>query len=152
LLENLPEEGPNGNAGGATEGNVDLGDLRRFNCSHFCVVSVVDAVAGACNQICVHLSPSLYDLVLNMVYDYASTNVRPNGLRAIHQLVECVANANPEKTLARFFPFCSSIIRHELENGASSERTTSSTTLIPSDATLYWSAFCHMLLCWFVHL
>ncbi|THV06091.1 hypothetical protein K435DRAFT_44420 [Dendrothele bispora CBS 962.96] len=121
LLENLPEEGPNGTAGGATE------------------VSVVDAVAGACNQICVHLSPSLYDLVLNMVYDYASTNVRPNGLRAIHQLVECVANADPEKTLARFFPFCSNIIRHELENGASSERTTSSSTLIPSDATLYWN-------------
>ncbi|KAF5374850.1 hypothetical protein D9758_000077 [Tetrapyrgos nigripes] len=121
LLENLPEEGPNGSAGGASE------------------VQVVDAVAGACNQICVHLSPSLYDLVLNMVYDYASTNVRPNGLRAIHQLVECVANANPEKTLARFFPFCSNIIRHELENGASSERTTSSSTLIPSDATLYWN-------------
>ena len=96
-------------------------------------------MAGACNQICVHLSEPLYNLVLNMIYDYASTTVRSNAVRAIHQLVECVANANPEKTLAKFLPFCARNIRTELENGASSVRTTSSTTPIPSDATLHWS-------------
>ncbi|KAF9014988.1 hypothetical protein BDQ17DRAFT_1418116 [Cyathus striatus] len=121
LLENLPEEGPDGSSGGATE------------------VQVVDAVAGACSQICVHLSEPLYDMVLNMVYDYASTNVRSNAVRAIHQLVECVANADPVKTLDKFFPFCSMNIRTELENGASSLRTTSSSTPIPSDATLHWN-------------
>lgn len=63
---------------------------------------MVDAVAGACNQICVHLSEPLYDLVLDMVFEYASTTVRSNAVRAIHQLVECVANANPEKTLHRY--------------------------------------------------
>ncbi|EEB99468.1 hypothetical protein MPER_00851, partial [Moniliophthora perniciosa FA553] len=102
LMENLPEEGPNGSSGGTTE------------------IQVVNAVAGACNQICVHLSEPLYDLVLNMVFEYASTNVRSNAVRAIHQLVECIANANPEKTLARFLPFCERNIRTELENGASS--------------------------------
>ncbi|KDR84809.1 hypothetical protein GALMADRAFT_217878 [Galerina marginata CBS 339.88] len=121
LLENLPEEGPNGTAGGASE------------------VQVIDAVASACSQICVHLSEPLYDLVLNMVFDYASTNVRTNAVRAIHQLVECVANADPVKTLAKFFPFCSRNIRTELENGASSLRTTSSSTPLPSDATLHWN-------------
>ncbi|KAF9056646.1 hypothetical protein BJ165DRAFT_1522537 [Panaeolus papilionaceus] len=121
LLENLPEEGPNGTAGGASE------------------VQIIDAVTGACSQICVHLSEPLYDLVLNMVFDYASTNVRTNAVRAIHQLVECVANANPDKTLAKFFPFCSKNIRVELENGASSLRTTSSSTPLPSDATLHWN-------------
>jgi proteasome activator subunit 4 len=85
------------------------------------------------------LSEPLYDLVLNMVYDYASTNVRSNAVRAIHQLVECIANANPEKTLSRFLPFCERNIRVELENGASSLRTTSSSRPIPSDATLHWS-------------
>lgn len=102
-------------------------------------MQVVDAVTSACSQICVHLSEPLYDLVLNMVFDYASTNVRSNAVRAIHQLVECVANADPVKTLAKFFPFCSRNIRIELENGASSLRTTSSSSPLPSDATLHWS-------------
>jgi proteasome activator subunit 4 len=87
----------------------------------------------------VHLSEPLFDLVLKMVYDYASTNVRSNAVRAIHQLVECVANADPVKTLAKFLPFCEANIRFELENGASSTRTTSSSTPMPSDATLHWS-------------
>ncbi|KAF5337122.1 hypothetical protein D9611_003196 [Ephemerocybe angulata] len=121
LLENLPEEGPSGSAGGASE------------------VQVVDAVTGACSQICVHLSEPLFDLVLKMVYDYASNNVRSNAVRAIHQLVECVANADPAKTLAKFLPFCETNIQIELENGASSTRTTSSSTPLPSDATLHWN-------------
>lgn len=107
--------------------------------THVSSVQVVDHVASACTQICVHLSEPLYDLVLNMVFDYASTNVRANAVRAIHQLVECVANANPGKTLAKFLPFCSRNIRIELENGASSVRSTSSSSPLPSDATLHWS-------------
>ncbi|KAF9036519.1 hypothetical protein BDZ89DRAFT_1100671 [Hymenopellis radicata] len=121
LLENLPDEGPNGAAGGATE------------------VQVVDAVTGACSQICVHLSEPLFDLVLNMIFEYVSTNVRPNAVRAIHRLVEFIANAYPRKTLAKFFPFCARNIRTEWENGASSLRTASASTPIPSDATLHWN-------------
>ncbi|EPQ60969.1 hypothetical protein GLOTRDRAFT_135553 [Gloeophyllum trabeum ATCC 11539] len=123
LFENLPDERGDGTAaGGTTE------------------IQIIDAVAGACSQICVHLSEPLYDLVLNLVYDYATTNVRANAVRAIHQLVECIANANPEKTLARFLPFCSRNIRAELEGGASSIRTTSTaSTSLPSDATLHWN-------------
>ena len=105
-------------------------------------MQVIDAVSGACSQICVHLSDSLYDMVLKMIFDYASNNVRSNAVRAIHQLVECVANANPEKTLAKFFGFCEKNIRTELENGASSLRTTTSSASLPSDATLHWSE-CH---------
>ncbi|RPD81724.1 hypothetical protein L226DRAFT_527984 [Lentinus tigrinus ALCF2SS1-7] len=122
LFENLPEEGPNGAAGGATE------------------VQLVDAVSGAFSQICVHLSEPLYDMVLGLVFDYATQNVRSNAVRAIHQLVECVANASPAKTLDRFLPFCDRSIRTELEHGASSLRTTSSSsTPLPSDATLHWN-------------
>ncbi|KAI0094570.1 armadillo-type protein [Irpex rosettiformis] len=123
LFENLPEEGGiTGTAGGQTELNL------------------VDAVCAAFSQICVHLSEPLYDMVLNMVYDYASTNVRTNAVRAIHQLVECVANANPQKTLAKFLPMCIANIRNELEHGASSVRTTSlNSTSLPSDATLHWN-------------
>jgi len=105
-------------------------------------VQVIDAVSGACSQICVHLSDSLFDMVLKMIFDYASNNVRLNAVRAIHQLVECVANANPEKTLAKFFYFCEKNIRTELDNGASSLRTTTTSSApLPSDATLHWSEF-----------
>ncbi|KAI5124439.1 hypothetical protein M0805_008323 [Coniferiporia weirii] len=122
LLENLPEEGTDGTLrGGESEAQV------------------IDAVAGACSQICVHLSDSLFDLVLNMVFDYASTNVRSNAVRAVHQLVECMANANATKTLAKFMPLCTRNIVIELEHGASSLRTTSTSNPIPSDATLHWN-------------
>ncbi|KAA1468544.1 hypothetical protein DENSPDRAFT_833875 [Dentipellis sp. KUC8613] len=117
LFDNLPEE-----AGGATE------------------VQLVDAVTNACSQICIHLSDPLFDLVLNMIFDYASTSVRPNAVRAVHQLVECVANANPTKTLAKFVPFCIRNIYTELESGASSLRTTSNlSTPLPADATFHWN-------------
>jgi hypothetical protein len=103
-------------------------------------VQLVDAVTNACSQICIHLSDSLFDLVLNMIFDYASNNVRPNAVRAVHQLVECVANAHPAKTLAKFVPFCIHNIEVELDNGASSTRTTSTfSTPLPSDATFHWS-------------
>ncbi|KZP32253.1 hypothetical protein FIBSPDRAFT_907345 [Athelia psychrophila] len=121
LLENLPEEGAHGDAGGASE------------------VKLVDAVAGACSQICVHLSKPLFDLALNIIFEYATTTVRPNAVRAIHQLVECVANADPVKTLERFVPFCLQNIRTELEHGASSLRTTAASSPSPSDATLHWN-------------
>ena len=103
-------------------------------------MQLVDAVSGAFSQICVHLSQPLYDMVLNQVYDYATQNVRSNAVRAIHQLVECVANANPQETLDRFLPICDKRIRTELEHGASSLRITSGgSTPLPSDATLHWS-------------
>lgn len=123
LLENLPEEGPNGQTGGASEAQL------------------VDAVTGCCSQICVHLSEPLFDLVLDMMFEYASTNARSNAVRAVHQLVQCVANANAPKTLAKFIPFCTTNIRLELENGASSTRTTSASRPVPSDATLHWSMY-----------
>jgi proteasome activator subunit 4 len=138
LFENLPEEGTNGNAGGQTEGisrrTAPALSLTRMT------VNLVDAVCSAFSQICVHLSEPIYDMVLNMVFEYASTNIRSNAVRAIHQLVECVANANPAKTLAKFLPFCIMNIRAELDHGASSVRTTSlNSTPLPSDSSLHWS-------------
>lgn len=112
----------------------------------YLLVQVVDDVAGACTQICMHLSEPLYDLVLNMVYNYASTSVRSNAVCAIHQLVECVANGDVVKTLDKFFPLCYQNIRTELENGASSLRTTSASSPLPSDATLHWSQCCSIFL------
>lgn len=90
LLENLPEEDPSANPGGGGGGTTET--------------TVVDSVMDTCSQICVHLSDSLFDLVLDLVYDFATTTVRSNAVRAIHQLVACVANANPQKTVSSFCP------------------------------------------------
>ncbi|CAG8533082.1 15387_t:CDS:10, partial [Acaulospora colombiana] len=101
LMENLPEEGqPGTRAGGEDE------------------VAVIDNVGSTCVLICQHLSEPLFDLVLNILYDYATSHVRPNALRAIHQLVECLAIADPQKTLERFVPHCIQHIRTEIEHGA----------------------------------
>jgi proteasome activator subunit 4 len=79
-------------------------------------------------------------MVLNMIYEYATNNVRNNAVRAIHQLVEAVSQVDPARALERFFPFCSEKIYTELENGASSIRTTASDSpRVLSDATLHWS-------------
>ena len=143
LLENLPDEDSSGNSDGANEGTFSLFFAHYLWPNIHCPVQVIDAVAGACSQICVHLSDNLFDMVLNMIFDYASTNVRLNAVRAIHQLVECVANANPEKTLSKFFYFCERNVRVEIENGASSLRTTTSSSApLASDATLHWSERC----------
>ncbi|KAJ7071321.1 hypothetical protein C8F01DRAFT_1216892 [Mycena amicta] len=115
LQESLPEEG-----GGSSE------------------VDTVDAVGRACQTILAHLSEPLYDLVLNMVYEYISTHVRANAVRGIHLLIEALANAYPSKCMAKFFPLCERNIRIELENGASSLRTTASSSPLPSDGTLHW--------------
>lgn len=100
---------------------------------------MVDAVTTACSQICIHLSEPLLDLALNLVYDYASTTVRSNCVHAVHQLVECFSAANPTKTLEKFLPYCLATIRTELNNGASSVRSTSmSSAPLPADATFHW--------------
>jgi proteasome activator subunit 4 len=85
-------------------------------------VAVIDNVGSTCVLICQHLSEPLFDLVLKILYDYATSHVRPNALRAIHQLVECLAIADPQKTLERFVPHCIQHIRTEIEHGASSLR------------------------------
>jgi len=127
LYENLPEEGgKKGTTGGKVEENV----LRSIK-------NMIDIV-------CLHLSDQLFDLVLNLVFDYATTNAKSNAVRAFGQLIACLARVQPEKTLARFLPFCKSQVEEELRHGASSVRTTFAHTAVPSDTTLHWSKSCRL--------
>lgn len=124
LFENLPEEGgKKGTTGGKME------------------EAVLKAIKGALDTVCLHLSDSLFDLVLKLVYEYASTNAKSNAVRAFGQLVSCLARARPEKTVDRFLPFCIGQIQEELKHGASSIRTTSTHEAVPSDTTLHWSTY-----------
>jgi proteasome activator subunit 4 len=86
-----------------------------------------------------HLSDQLFDLVLSLVFNYATTNAKSNAVRAVGQLVSSLARVNPERTVAKFLPFCIPQIEDELKHGASSVRTTSTHAAVPSDTTLHWS-------------
>lgn len=123
LFENLPEEG---GKKGTTGGKVEE--------------AVLKAIKGALDTVCLHLSDPLFDLVLKLVFDYASTNAKSNAVRAFGQLVSCLARVKPEKTIDKFLPFCIAQIQDELKHGASSIRTTSTHEAVPSDTTLHWSA------------
>ncbi|KAJ4476678.1 hypothetical protein J3R30DRAFT_3759946 [Lentinula aciculospora] len=122
LYENLPEEGGRKNT---TGGKSEEGVLK--------------SIKNMMDVVCLHLSDQLFDLVLNLVFDYATTNAKSNAVRAFGQLVACLARVKPEKTLAKFMPYCSMQIEEELKHGASSTRTTSAHSVIPSDTTLHWN-------------
>ncbi|KAI0067754.1 hypothetical protein BV25DRAFT_1834775 [Artomyces pyxidatus] len=122
LYENLPEEGGKKNTTGGKQEEQVLKSLK-----------------GTLDVVCLHLSDSLFDLVLRLVYDYATTNAKSNAVKAFGQLVASLARAQPTKTINRFLPFCLSQIKDELRHGASSIRTTSSHQAVPSDTTLHWN-------------
>ncbi|KAJ3807112.1 hypothetical protein F5876DRAFT_90743 [Lentinula aff. lateritia] len=122
LYENLPEEGGRKNT---TGGKSEEGVLK--------------SIKNMMDVVCLHLSDQLFDLVLNLVFDYATTNAKSNAVRAFGQLVACLARVKPEKTLSKFMPYCSMQIEEELKHGASSTRTTSTHSVIPSDTTLHWN-------------
>ena len=124
LYENLPEEGGKRNT---TGGKMEE--------------AVLKSIKNMLDVVCLHLSDQLFDLVLNLVYDYATTNAKSNAVRAFGQLVACLARVKPEKTIAKFLPFCMNQIQEELKHGASSIRTTSTHAAVPSDTTLHWSKF-----------
>ncbi|KAG8905939.1 hypothetical protein FRB99_007944 [Tulasnella sp. 403] len=123
LYENLPEEGgKSGKTGGKTE------------------ETVLKSINSALDVVCANLSDSLFRLVLNLTYDYCTTNARSNVVRSIGNLVNSMARTRPKETIAKFLPFCKRQIEIEIAAGASSVRTTSNTaTPLPSDTTLHWN-------------
>lgn len=122
LYENLPEEGGKKNTTGGKQEE-----------------SVLKSIKSMMDVVCLHLSDPLFDLVLNLVYDYATANAKSNSVRAFGQLVACLARVQPEKTMGKFLPHCIAQIEEELKHGASSIRTTSTHAAVPSDTTLHWS-------------
>jgi proteasome activator subunit 4 len=121
LYENLPEEGGQKNTTGGKQEE-----------------EVLKSIKVMMDIVCLHLSDDLFDLVLNLVFNYATTNAKSNAVRAFGQLVACLARLKPELTLAKFLPFCIPQIEDELKHGASSARTTSTHAAVPSDTTLHW--------------
>lgn len=126
LYENLPEEGGKNNKTGGKQEE-----------------SVLKSIKHMLDVVCLHLSDALFDLVLKLVYDYATTNAKSNAVKAFGQLVACLARVRPQQTIERFLPFCLGQIKEELKHGASSIRTTSTHDAVPSDTTLHWSEYAY---------
>lgn len=120
ILENLPEE----HRGKGSSRNVEN--------------NLVMVVHLAADVVCSALSDELYDMTLKLVVEFAVDNVSANSLKAIGSLISAIAKANPEKAMQKLLPICIAEIKSELENGASSVRTTSTATPIASDTTLHW--------------
>jgi proteasome activator subunit 4 len=100
---------------------------------------VLKALRSALDVVTYHLSDAIFDLVLKLVFDYASTNARANSIRAFGYIVACLSRARPKDTLARFLPHCIRQVEVELAAGASSVRTTAVHGVISSDTTLLWN-------------
>ncbi|PWN45808.1 hypothetical protein IE81DRAFT_319641 [Ceraceosorus guamensis] len=121
LLQALPDEGQKGKPGGKIE------------------QTVIDAVVAACEKICLALSPSLFDLAFRIVADHCENTVHAPSVTAIGTLVQMFAEADSEKVLARLLPLCVDRIEAEIQHGASSTRTTSTSVPAASDTTLHWN-------------
>lgn len=122
LYENLPEEGGKKNTTGGKQEESMLKSIK----------SMMDVV-------CLHLSDQLFDLVLNLLFDYATANAKSNAVQAFGQLIACLARVKPEQVMAKFLSPCISQVEEELKHGASSVRTTSTHAAVSSDTTLHWN-------------
>jgi len=120
LFEALPEEGKGGRTGGKSEEHV------------------VNTLLAACDTVCSAMSDHFFDLTFRVVTEYCATTVNATAVRVIGALISCFARADSAKVLNRLVPLCADQIESELASGASSERTTSTSIPVASDAALHW--------------
>ncbi|KAJ3050497.1 hypothetical protein HK097_008547 [Rhizophlyctis rosea] len=105
--------------------------------------NLIQLVMYACELVFAQMSPDLQDVSLRKLVNFVSFNVVPNATKAIGTLCTLVGGNEPSKRLAAFLPLCHDRILAELNNGAASD-STSSTTGNPfgfasmSDASLHW--------------
>jgi proteasome activator subunit 4 len=125
LLENLPDPGKGGHAGGKIEDRM------------------VAAVAAACDGILQSLSPRLFDEALRLFQDHISTSARSNSAKAIGSITSAFSRADSTKTLAVVLPTCVRQIRSELENGAASSPSTSTSLPLLEDTSFQY--YCYVL-------
>ncbi|RGB33631.1 hypothetical protein C1646_815894 [Rhizophagus diaphanus] len=105
---------------------------------HNMETGLVTVLLHACEIVGIQMSEQLQDMALKMVINFASTTVLQNATKPMGYLCSTLTSPNRSKALAQFIPLCHSNILNELQHGASSTPTTSSTHHIQSDTTLHW--------------
>ncbi|EST07615.1 Protein of unknown function DUF3437 [Kalmanozyma brasiliensis GHG001] len=121
LFETLPEEGKGGRTGGKSEEQV------------------INMIMAASDGVCRAMSPYLLQRSFDKIADYCATTVSATSVRVIGSLVGCFARADCKMVLKRLVPQCIRNIRTEIESGASSTRTTSTSLPAQGDAALHWN-------------
>lgn len=120
LFDNLPEPGKSGKTGGKVE------------------ESMLSSVNAACEIVTASLSPSMFDQALNIFIGHVSSSPRANSAKAVGHMAACFARADSKKTLKALYDLCDTQIRIEIDSGAASSPTTSSSTPMEGDTTLQW--------------
>lgn len=109
-------------------------------------VSAEEQVVAMCNTLLdgliSGLSEELFDQVLEQIFRRVTSMVRSNSVRVVSGLLTGPSNANPIKTLEKFLVHGMKQALSELESGAASVGTTTTTTNIASDAPLLWHLAC----------
>lgn len=126
IFENLPEPGKGGKAGGSSE------------------ETMLAAIHHLTEAICAKMSPRLFDDALRLFYEFVAHSPRSNCARVSGRLLSAFARARPSKTLSLFIPLCCSKIKQELDYGAASiPSSTTSTSPLTEDTTFQW--YCYLL-------
>lgn len=126
ILDNLPEPGKGGKAGGKQEEHL------------------LAALGSMLDSVCAKLAPRLFDQALRLFYEYVAHSPRANCARAISYLTSCFARADSKKTMALFVPLCCRMIKQELSFGAASVPSTSTSTApLNEDTAFQW--YCYLL-------
>ncbi|CAG8434329.1 1354_t:CDS:10 [Diversispora eburnea] len=112
----------------------DRGKMNLYNME----TGLVTVLLHACEIVGYQMSEHLQDMTLKMVITFASTTILQNATKPMGYLCSTLTSPNRQKALAQFIPLCRSNIITELQHGASSTPTTSSTHHIQSDTTLHW--------------
>ena len=99
---------------------------------------LLELIRSTLDSVTLHLSDDLYDTVLDLVFEYASTTVHASAITPFSNLVSSLSESNPQKAIDKFLPLCAKKIISELENGASSVRTTTAGQPTPGDTMLHW--------------
>ncbi|KAE8212365.1 hypothetical protein CF327_g3970 [Tilletia walkeri] len=119
VYEDLPDEGRGGRQGGKSESQIIAG------------------LHAACDATCQALSDHMFDIAFNVVYKQCTTSTASACVKHIGHLVGCFARTNGAKVLKKLLPICADRIREELDHGASSTRTTTTSTPLESDTALH---------------
>ncbi|GAA94209.1 uncharacterized protein L969DRAFT_375946 [Mixia osmundae IAM 14324] len=123
LIDGLPEPGgKSGKTGGKIEENMIMGIAMLFD------------------PFCSNLSDPMFDIAFDLFWRHVANSPRANSLRSIVAITQSFTRANPEKVLAVIVPHCVRQIRLEIEYGASSTRSTSSSSIIDTDVAFNWYA------------
>ena len=120
LFAALPEEGKGGKIGEKNE------------------EAVLNMLIATCDAFCSSLGEEAFLRCFDLVLDYVRTTTAANGVKVVGSLIGCFARANSSVVLQHIIPLSCERIKAELEHGASSIRTTTTSVPCPQDTTLHW--------------